>query len=392
MGYIELKIGQVALRPKKITPPPPPPITPDWTEATLPRKQSWIGIAYGAGKFVAVAEFSRRIATSSDGITWETVILPYVDGAGGDWTDIAYGNGKFAICSSTDKCVAYSSDGVTWSTVGYPGGELPGIYYAISFAGDTFFAFGYEGHLGYIDYSTDAVTWHRSKLENAASTYGMATYGDGKYIIVKSGGAICITEPTAETGTSLNIPLSNIRDITYGNGKFVAVGSNAGTYLVAYSTDGITWATSPLGFNGGSIIYGDNKFVIVGEKSAYSTDGITWTTMIMPIAADWNRVTYGGGKFVAVSISNDGAYSSDGINWKQMSMPFGYVHSVAYGDGKFVAVAGVSNIGAYSMNGINWTKMDMPYSVNWLSVTYGNNRFVAVAEGDKAAYFEIKTN
>lgn len=300
MGYIELRTGQVALRPKKEIIPPAP-VIPDWTEVTLPRSQSWIGVAYGAGKFVAVAEFSRRIATSNDGITWETVILPYVDGAGGDWTGIAYGNGKFAICSSIDKCVAYSADGVTWSTVGYPGGELPGTYYAISFAGDTFFAFGYEGRLGYIDYSADAITWHRSKLENAASTYGMATYGDGKYIIIKSGGAIYITEPTAETGTSLNIPLSGIRDITYGNGKFVAVGSNADTNLVAYSTDGITWATSPLGFKGGSIIYGDNKFVIVGEKSAYSTDGITWTETILPDTETWQDLAYGDNKYITIA-------------------------------------------------------------------------------------------
>lgn len=300
MGYIELKTGQVALRPKKITPPPPPPIIPDWTEVTLPKTARWEGIAYGAGKFVAVANSVNYVITSSDGITWTPVNLPF----GASWTDIAYGNGKFVI-SSMDKYVAYSTDGVTWTITGDPVGELPDQYQTMSFAGDTFF--GFIGSSNYVDYSSDGITWHTLRLlEEGNVSCFMATYGDGKYIIASAENkAVRMTELTDKSGTSFNLPLSNTYHITYGNGKFVAVGSNYGTYLVAYSTDSITWKTTPLGFMGHSITYGDNKFVIIGEKSAYSIDGITWTETILPDTETWRCVVYGNNKYVTIASGYD---------------------------------------------------------------------------------------
>jgi len=61
--------------------------------------------------------------------------------------------------------------------------------------------------------------------------------------------------------------------------------------------------------------------------------------------------------------------------------------SVTYGDGKFVAVAERSDKSAYSTDGINWTETTMPSKANWYSVTYSDGKFVAVAESsDKSAY------
>ena len=300
MGYIELKTGQVALRPKKIT--PPPPVTPDWAEVTLPKTARWRGIAYGAGKFVAVANSVNYVITSSDGITWTTVNLPF----GASWTDIVYGNGKFVI-SSMNKYIAYSTDGITWSTTGSPSGDYPDQYPTISFAGDTFFGFRSMNSTS-VHYSTDGITWHGLPLteDYTSKVWRKATYGDGKYIIASDENkAVRMTEIVAKSVTAFNIPLSNVSDITYGNGKFVAVGSNYGTPLVAYSTDSVTWATSPLDFEGNSITYGDNKFVIIGAKSAYSTDGVTWTDTILPDTETWENVAYGNNKYVTIASGYD---------------------------------------------------------------------------------------
>ena len=54
--------------------------------------------------------------------------------------------------------------------------------------------------------------------------------------------------------------------------------------------------------------------------------------------------------------------------------------SVTYGNGKYVAVAENSSKGAYSPDGINWTEMTLPASRKWRSVTYGNDKFVAIAK------------
>ena len=62
--------------------------------------------------------------------------------------------------------------------------------------------------------------------------------------------------------------------------------------------------------------------------------------------------------------------------------------SVTYGNGYYVAVAYGTTTGAYSTNGTTWTALTMPSSAGWLSVTYGNGYYVAVAYGTTAgAYF-----
>jgi hypothetical protein len=100
---------------------------------------------------------------------------------------------------------------------------------------------------------------------------------------------------------------------------------------------------------------------------------------------NWQSVTYGNGRFVAVGGStvfanNIAVYSNDGIDWTQATLPSSQVWiSVTYGNGIFVTVANTSNVYAYSNNGIDWTQSTMPSSRTWLSVTYGNGRFVAVA-------------
>ena len=62
-----------------------------------------------------------------------------------------------------------------------------------------------------------------------------------------------------------------------------------------------------------AITYGNGKFVAVGDsgKGAYSTDGVTWTAISdMKFGTSGiYTITYGNGKFVAVGISGKGAYS-----------------------------------------------------------------------------------
>jgi hypothetical protein len=83
-------------------------------------------IAYGGGKFVAVASNTNKIAYSEDGINWsEQTVMPI----SASWTDITYGNGKFvAIASGTDKAV-YSTDGINWKLLNF---EISSTWYRIA--------------------------------------------------------------------------------------------------------------------------------------------------------------------------------------------------------------------------------------------------------------------
>lgn len=64
--------------------------------------------------------------------------------------------------------------------------------------------------------------------------------------------------------------------------------------------------------------------------------------------------------------------------------------SVTYGNGKFVAVAFLSSKAAYREDDSSWKSAIMPSRSYWRSVTYGNGKFVAVADNSStaAAYSE----
>jgi len=63
--------------------------------------------------------------------------------------------------------------------------------------------------------------------------------------------------------------------------------------------------------------------------------------------------------------------------------------SVTYGNGKFVAVANGSTATAYSTDGITWLTpgIGLPSSTTWESVTYGNGKFVAIVNASTAAAY-----
>ena len=106
--------------------------------------------------------------------------------------------------------------------------------------------------------------------------------------------------------------------------------------------------------------------------------------------------------WVAVAKYGYFAYSTDGINWTEGTISGtsrGWI-SVCYGNGKYVAVGynidnGYNLISgndfAYSTDGMNWTEGTISStSRRWQSVCYGNGKFVAVADISK--YFAYSTD
>ena len=146
---------------------------------------------------------------------------------------------------------------------------------------------------------------------------------------------------------------TSINAITYGNGKFVAVGGSkfppAGKG--AYSTDGVNWtAISDMKFSGtqiNAIAYGNGKFVAVGNngKGAYSTDGVNWTAIsdMKFDGAPINAITYSNNIFVAVGSFGRGSYSTDGINWTDIkdTATLINIEAITYGQDKLII--GVEN-------------------------------------------------
>ena len=319
------------------TPEPPTP-TPqrdgnlsDWTLVTdnafgSGDDYSFLSVAYGAGRFVAVG-YNGSIGYSSDGINWRLspdTRLSSPNGGSLRLTDIAYGNGKFVVVGDNGY-LAYSSDGINWST---PERVKTSFVVAGGLAfGNGRFVVG--DIYGKISYSDDGMTW--TEATTASNDAGRAiTYGNNRFVAVGSGGTIQYSSNGASwTSTSANsvweykvIPgsssyTSSIYDVAYGAGKFVAVGENQQNTQMGYSTDGASWTAvnNPFGPEEVpvSIIYatnssGSSMFVIGGHSiMGYSQDGVNWTAITVPIeyACD---IAYGNGRFVAVGWSSRIAY------------------------------------------------------------------------------------
>ena len=73
--------------------------------------------------------------------------------------------------------------------------------------------------------------------------------------------------------------------------------------------------------------------------------------MALPASANWQALTYGAGKFVALVYGgSQSIYSSDGIKWKEAELPaIRNWMGVAYGGDKFVACAYNNGYSAYAL-------------------------------------------
>ena len=157
-------------------------------------------------------------------------------------------------------------------------------------------------------------------------------------------------------------------------------------------SDGITWTaqTPAANISWSGVTYGNGKFVAVSASGVAddvmtSPDGITWTIRTGAQPYSWRDVTFGNNTFVAVGI-NAGSYgvmtSTDGITWDlRLAGPSNSWRSVTFGNGLFVAVSnsGIGNRVITSPDGINWTTRTSAADNSWQGITYGNGLFVAVS-------------
>jgi hypothetical protein len=220
-------------------------------------------------------------------------------------------------------------------------------------------------------------------------------FGGGKFVAVGNDGKMAYSTDgqiwTAVTNSTFGT--SNIRDAAFGGGKFVAVGDDG---KMAYSTDGVSWtaitnSTFDSSNNISAVVYGDGKWVVSGNKVAYSTDLNNWTA----VAGGFFGAAYGDGRFVAggggVGSPSIG-YSTDGANWTQVTVAWttfeNTIYGIAYGDGTFIAVGLKGQIMGSSNNGEYWWSVYSPFltSQHLYGVAYGNGKFVAAGVSGGIAY------
>ena len=296
-------------------------ISPDgiiWEQITLPlamQNVNWSAVAYGNGIFVTVARnpnATPNVGVSRDGRNWTAITLTSnVPSQRLNWLSVAYGNGRFVAfayggggASSSSNTVMYSDDGINWRS---------GVI---------------NPHPTWITFSPLNVTclcyregvWVAG-LQGNSQNYSpivppnIAGQAPQRMVVSFNNG---VTWDMYDTPTALSGQKSDLIDVKYGNGRWIAIGRASGTPQFITSIDGTNWVNlinSPTSnASVGSIAYANGLWIVIDGNNTksgsgiasqfyrYSTnDGVTWTTSTLPAIKNWSAIAYGNGQFIAVA-------------------------------------------------------------------------------------------
>ena len=170
-----------------------------FTSVTSGTASTLNGVWYGGGRWVAVGSSGTVCYSTDDGATWTATTATYpISGSASTLENARYGNSVWVAVGSAGKCIR-STDGVTWTEVeDSTSGTITGLAF-----GEGVFVYGDDD--GDIYTSTDGIT----------------------RTLRVDGWGIASTD--------------NVEEISYINGKFIAVGTNS---RIIVSNDGITWGSA----------------------------------------------------------------------------------------------------------------------------------------------------
>ena len=170
-----------------------------WSESSLPSISNWNSVAYGlatnntTGLFLAVSSQGDAGAYTLDGTIWSSTTLPNVgDSSQSEWKDVAYGNGKFVAIANSSNAVAvgaYNSTANTWSWTGVVvevQDSTPEDWSSIAYGNGRFVIVSTSGD---VSYSFDGEQWYTtsSGMPQAAATemyWKQLRYGQGVFFAV----------------------------------------------------------------------------------------------------------------------------------------------------------------------------------------------------------------
>lgn len=193
-----------------------------------------------------------------------------------------------------------------------------------------------------------------------------------------------------DSASAANPPTGPLSDITFGAGRYVAVGPAGRRF---WSADGTAWqAGSPAQTNiYVAVTHTGSRFAALTDDGTLfeSSDGAAWTRLGQVNASYGpTDLAYGAGRFVVVDESGSIFASTTGTDWTVAFEPslnsYEYLYGVAYGGGKFVAV-GVDNTSTkpYSVirtspDGLKWTRERHALNEDLRGVSFLDGQFACV--------------
>lgn len=255
----------------------------EWVATSAPLTQRERAIVYGNGYYV-VCGTSGDVAYSADANEW-TKITPFTTGV---LTSIAYGKGRFLAIDSLGAVWISYKNPYSWEQVDV---TFDVILEAVIYANNRFIIVGASGLFAK---SNNGLVWEVGNIDSV-DKYSL-TFGEGKYIAVGLNGSIFeSTDGETWVDNSDSTFTQSIRTVAYGNGLFVC-GGQAGA--IRYSADGKVWttattnSTSTISYIRG-IAYSNGRFYACMYTSAgkgeiwVSDDAATWTVQFAANGRLW---------------------------------------------------------------------------------------------------------
>ena len=207
------------------------------------------------------------------------------------------------------------------------------------------------------------------------------TFGNGIWVAIGSEGKVLISQDGTNWQLQQTGAVVPLLGVSFGNGTFVAAGESG---IILTSSDGIVWESRQSGTNISlwAVTFGNGKFVAVGNsgKIITSLDGITWQSVTAVTTYKLNSIVYGNRLYVAVGDGGVIVVSSDGTNWQVKMMNTSYVlWGVTYGNSQFMT-AGTGGTILISSDGTNWQVRSTGLGNDLWGITQGNGQFAAVGD------------
>ncbi len=319
-------------------------------------------VTYGNNQFLAVGEAGKVdpnatpiIMTSSDGEHWNSIDslrLRPVSNQEIEWTSpwliqlwsVTYGNGRYVAAGFQGPIIITSTDGINWVVLDTENINPTRYLYSTNYINSKFIAIGYQQletgkNATMIMTSTDGLKWNTVNLPTTGNLRTL-TYGNNKYVAVGQSGEIQ-TSPDTWTWTSITQGVdNNLRSVIYGNGIFITRGDPS---ILLAAPDGRIWSDrnfddSDRTFIDGPV-FGNNQFVALADTQLGNYKANNWKPVVLtsPDANNWSqhtldtgisnfinsKIAYGNGKFVVFRCLDSccevrvysNYYSSDGITW-----------------------------------------------------------------------------
>jgi hypothetical protein len=237
----------------------------DWTAHASATVENLHELTFAQGLYVVVGG-ADTIVTSTNATDWTL----RADSGGDDkLLGVAYGENRFvAVGGYTSGTAMTSADGLTWTV---PFLAASAALHAVIYENGYFLAVGTRGQIAY---SLDGTEWLEDNTGVNQPLSGVA-YGHGRYVAVGEETIITSTDGVHW------IPIPRLQwhffeDVSFVNGAFVAVGDGG---LVMSSVDGLNWErhVTPTDVNLRDITYGQGRFLIVGNNRVILESGLTTT-------------------------------------------------------------------------------------------------------------------